>query len=422
MILSNISVPLVGMVDTGVTGHLENAAYLGAVAIGATIFGFLYTGVNFLRMGTTGIAAQRFGAGDAEGLRTSLGQALIVAFSVALVLLVLQKPIGLFALDLLGADPDVRHFAGQYFFIRIWSAPATLANFALIGWFIGLQNARVPLVIVLVINVTNVVLDLALVLIFGMKVDGVAAASVVAEFAGMFAGLAVAAAELKRRGGRWDRSQLLTLRAYTGFLSVNGHLLVRTLALMFTFGFVTAQGARQGGLILAANAILMNLQNLLSFALDGFAHAAEALVGKAVGAKSRDALQQSVRLTLRWSLYVALGFCALFLVGGPLFINVLTDLPGVRATTLRYLPWMIISPLVSVWSFLYDGVFVGATRAREMRNIMVISTFVVFIPAFYALSFLGNNGLWLAFMLFMASRGIGMHYFYKARVLPAIPL
>lgn len=421
MILSNISVPLLGMVDTGVTGHLENAAYLGAVAVGATIFGFLYTGVNFLRMGTTGIAAQRYGADDAEGLRTSLGQALIVALAIALLLLILQKPIGSFALGLVGADAEISGFAAEYFFIRIWSAPATLANFALIGWFIGLQNARVPLLIVLVINLTNVVLDLLLVLVFGMKVDGIAAASVVAEFSGIFVGLSIAAAELRRRGGRWDRSRLLRPSAYTAFLAVNGHLFVRTMALMFTFGFVTAQGARQGGLILAANAILMNLQNLLSFALDGFAHAAEALVGKAVGANSRQALQQSVRLTLRWSLYVALGFCVLFLAGGPLFIKLLTDLPDVRETTMRYLPWMIVSPLVSVWSFLYDGVFVGATRAREMRNIMVISTFAVFIPAFYAMQFLGNHGLWLGFMLFMASRGIGMHYYYKARVLPAVP-
>jgi MATE family multidrug resistance protein len=253
-----------------------------------------------------------------------------------------------------------------------------------------------------------------------MKVAGVAAASVVAEFAGMFLGLAVAAAELRRRGGRWDSSQLLNPAAYAGFLSVNGHLFVRTMALMFTFGFVTAQGARQGGLILAANAILMNLQNLLSFALDGFAHAAEALVGKAVGANSRAALEKSVRLTLRWSLYVAVCFSVLFLLGGPLFIKLLTDLPDVREAAMRYLPWMIISPFVSVWSFLYDGVFVGATRAREMRDIMVLSAFAVFVPAFYLLQVLGNHGLWFAFMLFMASRGLGMHYFYRSRVLAGV--
>ncbi len=420
MILSNVSVPLLGMVDTGVTGHLENAAYLGAVAVGSTIFGFLYTGVNFLRMGTTGIAAQRFGAGDVQGIRTSLGQALIVALAIALVLLALMHPIGELAVHLLGGGAEVTGYAREYFSIRIWSAPATLANFALIGWFIGLQNARIPLLIVLVTNITNIVLDLVLVLGFDMKVAGVAAASVIAEYLGVIVGLGIAAAELRRRGGGWNAGELTTLKAYRGFLSINASLLVRTMALMFTFAFVTAQGARQGGLILAANAILMNMQNLLSFALDGFAHAAEALVGKAVGANSREALQQAVALTLRWSLYVAAGFCLLFLVGGPLLIDLLTDLPQVRETTLRYLPWIILSPLVSVWSFLYDGVFVGATRAREMRDIMLLSALVVFIPSWYVLRFLGNDGLWLTFMLFMASRGAGMHYYYRKRLVVAV--
>jgi MATE family multidrug resistance protein len=369
-------------------------------------------------MGTTGIAAQRYGAGDAQGLRTSLGQALIVALAIALLLLALSRPIGEFALHLLGAGPEVTIYAREYFSIRIWSAPATLANFVLIGWFIGLQNARVPLLIVLATNITNIVLDLVLVLGFGMKVAGVAAATVAAEYLGVAVGLGIAAAELRRGGGRWQAAGLARIKAYAGFLSINASLFVRTMALMFTFSFVTAQGARQGGLILAANAILMNLQYLLSFALDGFAHAAEALVGKAVGEKSREALERAVAVTLRWSLYVACGFCILFLAGGPLLIELLTDLPEVRQTTLRYLPWIIASPLVSVWPFLYDGVFVGATRAREMRDIMVFSAFAVFIPSWYVLRFLGNDGLWLAFLPFMASRGAGMHYYYRKRVLP----
>ena len=417
MILSNVSVPMLGMVDTGVTGHLDDATYLGAVAVGATIFGFLYTGVNFLRMGTTGIAAQRHGAGDDAGVRTSLGQALVTALVIALVLLLAQRPLGAFALGLLGAERDVTAYAAQYFHVRIWSAPATLVNYALIGWFIGLQNARVPLAIVLLVNLTNIVLDFVLVLGFGMKVAGVAAASVVAECAGATLGLALAARELARRGGRWDVSALTTPAAYRGFFTINANLFARTLSLMFTFAFVTAQGARQGGLILAANAILMNFQNLLSFALDGFAHAAEALVGRAVGAGSRPALSASVRLALRWSLYVAVAFSALFFFAGPLLVRMLTDLPDVRETTLRYLPWIVASPLVSVWSFLYDGVFVGATRAREMRDIMLVSTFAVFLPAWYLLQPLGNDGLWLSFLLFMASRGLGMHYYYRARIL-----
>jgi len=421
MILSNITVPLLGMVDTGVTGHLENAVYLGAVAIGSTIFGFLYSGVNFLRMGTTGITAQRFGAEDHDGLRVALGQALVVAIAIATALILLQVPLVTLAMRLLGPEPEVAGFASEYFSIRIWSAPATLANYALIGWCIGLQNARVPLYIVLAINLTNIALDLVFVLLLGMKVDGVAAASVIAEFTGVAVGISFAISELRRRGGHLVVSHLTTLKEYAEFFSINANLFIRTMALMFTFAFVTAAGARMGGLILAANAILINLLHLIAFALDGLAHAAEALVGKAAGAKNRLALQRAVQLTMRWSLYVAIGFSILFWITGPIFVRVLTDIPDVVNTTLEYLPWMIAAPVIAFWAYLYDGVFVGATRAKEMRNNMVVSTFLVFIPAWFAFRFLGNHGLWLALMTFMASRGIGMHYYYRHRVLPGIP-
>jgi MATE family, multidrug efflux pump len=324
------------------------------------------------------------------------------------------------ALSLLGAESEVTGFAQQYFSIRILSAPATLANYALIGWFIGLQNARVPLYIALAINLTNIALDLILVVGLGYKVDGVATASVIAEFTGLAVGLAFVPGKLRRHPGRWDRSRLTSLRAYAAFFAVNGHLLVRTLALMFTFAFVTAQGARMGGLILAANAVLMNLQNLLSFVLDGLAHAAEALVGRAVGAKNSSALRASVTLTLRWSLYLSVGFSLAYFLGGQYLIRLLTNLSDVRETTLRYLPWLAVLPVVSVWSFLYDGVYVGATRARAMRDIMLVSTFLVFLPAWFVLRPLGNHGLWLAFTLFMASRGIGMHLYYRRRILPDI--
>lgn len=421
MMLSNISVPLVGMVDIGVTGHLDSEVYLGAVAIGATVFGFLYGGVNFLRMGTTGITAQRFGAGDNDGLKVALGQAVVVALLIASILLVLQYPITTVATNLLGPGSDVAFYADKYFLIRIWSAPATLANYALIGWFLGLQNARVPLYIVLTINLINIVLDVTFVFLLGMDVDGVAAASVIAEYGGLAVGAAFVAKDLRQRGGHLLTSHLTTLKEYTQFFTVNANLFVRTMALMFTFAFVTAAGARQGSLILAANAILINLMHLMAFALDGLAHAAEALVGKAVGEKNRAALRRAVTLTLRWSFYFALGFCVFFYFGGPWLVGMLTDLPEIIATTEPFLPWLTIAPLIAVWSYLYDGVFVGATRSREMRNIMLISSFVIFVPATYLFAFLGNNGLWLALMLFLASRGLGMHYYYHRRVLPEMP-
>ncbi len=217
MILSNVSVPLLGMVDTGVTGHLEDASYLGAVAVGAALFGFLFVGFNFLRMGTTGIAAQRFGAGDIDGLRTSLGQSVITALVIALGLLLLQLPIADIGLKLLGPEPAVDVHARAYFGIRIWSAPATLVNYALIGWFIGLQNARVPLLIVVTTNTINIVLDLVFVLVLGMKVEGVAAASVIAETGGAAVGLGFVLRELRRRGGHWERHKLVRLREYGAF-------------------------------------------------------------------------------------------------------------------------------------------------------------------------------------------------------------
>lgn len=421
MILSNVSVPLLGMVDTGVTGHLDNSAYLGAVAIGASIFTFIFMGMNFLRMGTTGIAAQSFGADDNDGLRAALGQALIVGLVIALALIVLQVPIGQLALKLLGGNAETQQYASEYFSIRIWSAPGTLANYALIGWFIGLQNARVPLFIFLTINITNMALDLLFVVVLGMTVDGVALASVIAEYSGFLVGASFAIAALKKRAGHWPLARLTNVAAYRAFFSINAHLFVRTMALMFTLAFVTAQGARLGGQILAANAVLMNFQFLTAFGLDGIAHAAEALVGKAVGEKRRDALIHTVNLTLKWSVIFALGFTVFYFVAGSLIISILTDLQDVRSTANRYLPWMIASPLVSVWCFLYDGVYVGATRAKDMRNIMLFSAIAVFLPAWYLTRPLGNDGLWLAYLLFMASRGVGMHLGYRAKIMGSAP-
>jgi len=415
MILSNISVPLLGMVDTGVTGHLESSTYLGAVAIGGTIFTFLYFGMNFLRMGTTGIAAQSYGAEDYDGLRVSLGQALIVSFAIAFAILLLQVPIGRIAIALLGGDPETQQHAATYFFVRVWSAPGTLANFALIGWFLGTQNARVPLLIFLTINITNIVLDLLFVIGLGMKVEGVALASVIAEYSGLAVGVAFATSALRKHSGHWPIARLTNLSAYKAFFSVNGNLFMRSMALMFTFAWVTAQGARLGPAILAANAVLMNFQNLTALGLDGIAHAAEAMVGKAVGQKDEDALKYTVSLTLKWSAIFALGFTAVFLFAGPLIIRILTDLPEVRETAMVYLPWLVASPIISVWCFLYDGVYVGMTRAREMRNIMVFSALAVFLPLWFVTQSFGNHGLWFALMAFMASRGIGMHLGYLRR-------
>ncbi len=415
LIFSNATVPLLGIVDTAVVGHLDTPVYLGAVAIGATIFSFLFFGFNFLRMGTTGVAAQAFGTGDNAALRAVLVQSLAVAGALAVAIIALQGPVGELAIRLLDPEPDIARYALEYFHIRVWAAPAALANFALVGWFIGLQNGRAPLQIMLAVNAVNIVLDYVLVWRFGLNANGVAIASLCAEYTGLALGLLLVRRALRRHPGKIQRSDCLDMQRLRRLLSVNAALLVRTLSLMFAFGFLTAQGARQGSLILAANAVLLNLQYFMSYALDGFANAAEALIGRAFGARDRQGLDIAYRNTLIWSAGVAVVFTLAYLLAGGAFVDLMTDIPEVRAAAHTYLPWLIVSPLFSVWSFFYDGVYVGAVRAQAMRNTMVFCTFLVFVPLTYALGFLGNHGLWLAFIVFMAARGATLHLDWRRK-------
>jgi MATE family multidrug resistance protein len=413
MILAAVTTPLLGMVDTAVVGHLEHAYYLGAVATGAMIFTVLFMGLNFLRMGTTGLAAQAFGAGDGSEVRQVLGQALVTALALAAAMILLRPLIIEASLAILGPGPAVAAHARAYFDVRVWSAPASLANYVIIGWLLGMQNARGPLAITLTINAVNIVLDLVFVLRLGMQVRGVALATLLAEAAGLAVGVAFVRAELARFPGRLRAGALRDLASYRRLFAINGNLLLRTLSLMFVFAFMTAQGARSGDAVLAANAILLNLQYLLSYALDGIAHAAEALVGRAVGARDPRGLARAVQRTLAWSLGLALLFSLGYAAGGSGIVALLTGIPEVRTTALTYLPWLVLSPLVSVWAFLYDGVYVGATRSREMRVVMMVSAGLVFLPAWYLARGLGNHALWLAFTLFMAARGVGMHFWFR---------
>jgi MATE family, multidrug efflux pump len=411
MILSNISPPLLGIVDTAVMGHLDSPHYIGAVAVGAVVFSFLYTAFNFLRMGTTGLAAQSYGADDAVGVRSVLLQALLVAFGVAAFLLLLQRPLGHLAFTLIAPGADVASAAWNYFSVRIWSAPATLATYALMGWFIGLQNARAPLLIVLVVNILNIVLDLLFVPVLGMRAEGVALATVIAEYAGVALALWLARRHL-RGGLTLDTAVLFDGARLRQLFTVNVHLFIRTLALMFAFAFLTSMGARQGELILAANAILVNLLYVMAYALDGFANAAEALVGRAIGARDREGLRLAVRHSMQWCAGAAAVVAVVYALAGSSIVDAMTNLDAVRATTREYLPWMIAAPLICAWCYLYDGVYVGATRSREMRDTMLLALGVFLLSA-WLLRGWGNHGLWLAFMLFNAARGIGQHLWFN---------
>ena len=413
MTLSSISVPLLGMVDTAVMGHLGDAWYMGAVAAGSMIFSFLFMGLNFLRMGTTGITAQAHGADNSDAMRAGLGQPFVMALLLAGLLILLQKPIILAALTLIEPSTAVGELTGEYFRLRIWSAPATLCNFVIVGWLLGMQKARGPLVMTLTINLSNIVLDLWLVIGLGMKVEGVAIASVIAEMLGLAVGLTFVAQELGRHEGRLNWTDMLEPGRYRRLFSINSNLLLRTLALMFTFAFITAQGARMGDVILAANALLINFQYFLAYALDGIALAAEALTGKAIGSKNNAGFKEAVWRTLRWSLVCAAGFTGIYYIAGTAIIDLQTNIPSVRETARVYLPWLIASPLISVWSFFYDGVFVGTTRSREMRIVMTASVLLVFLPVWYIFRDTGNQALWLAFMSFMVVRGAAMHTWYR---------
>ncbi len=421
IILSNLSVPLLGMVDTAVVGHLPDPLYLGAVAIGSVLVHFLFWAFGFLRMGTTGLAAHACGAGDGRQLREVLGRGLILAALLATLLLLLRPWLTAAGLALMGAETDLGAEARAYVEVRFWAAPATLANYVFWGWFLGLQDSRVPLIVTLTINGLNALLDVLFVYGLGMTASGVALASVLAEYTGLALALTFARRRLRRMPGTWVPARLCNLHACRALLAVNGDLFLRTVGLLAAFAFFTAQGARFGELILAANAVLLQFQTFMAYGLDGFAHAAEAMVGKAIGAGRREALRRSLATTLQWSAGTALVFTLGYALFGPQLIHLLTGIEAVRVTALHYLPWVIATPLLSVWAFWLDGVFIGATRSRDLRNGMLVSVFLIYLPAWALLGRWGNHGLWAALMAFMAARALALAWFLRRRPLSVAP-
>jgi len=411
IILSNMSVPLLGAVDTAVVGHLPDPAYIGAVAVGAIIFNFLYWGVGFLRMGTTGFVAQASGARNLHEIRAILARGMLVGFGLALAMLALQVPIGTFALWLMEASDDVETLARAYFDIRIWGAPAALANYVILGWLLGMQRAGWALVLQLFMNGLNIALDLLFVLGFGWGVEGVALATVISEYSAVALAILIVGRLLPTDGG-WSWARIKDPDRIRAFVSLNADIMIRTMGLIFAFAYFTAQGAKAGDVILAANAVLLHFVNIMAFGLDGFAFAAEALVGGAIGARDRDALRRAVVISTIWAGLVSVLFAAGYIAVGPTIIAVLTGIEAVRTTAEAYLPWVIAYPVVAIWAFQLDGIFFGATRGPEMRNAMVISVAGFLAAVHLLMPIWGNHGLWLAFTLFAALRGLSLASFY----------
>ena len=422
IILSNITTPLLGVTSTAVVGQLGEAHLIGAVALGATIFTLLFWAFGFLRMGTTGLCAQADGAGDQREVSAILARSLLVAGGAGLLLILLQWPLEWLSVYFLNASAAVEAETRHYFHIRIWSAPFALANYAFLGWFIGLGRTQTALYLQVVLNGANVVLNVTFVTWLGWGVAGVAIGTLIAEILAAALGAIIAVRELARRDVPIDWGRAMNASGLTRMLAVNSDLMIRTLCLLFAFTFFTAQAAKSGDIILAANAVLLQFLNTSSYLLDGFAFATEVLTGRAIGAARQSQFRRAVYLSCVWAAAVSLAVAAIFIVGGGAIIDAMAVNPEVRETARFYLPWAIAAPIAGVACFQLDGIFIGATRTRDMRNMMVLSlaaflaAWAVLTPAF------GNHGLWASIIVFFVVRGVSLAAFYPALERASFPV
>ncbi|MBK0091665.1 MATE family efflux transporter DinF [Erwinia sp. S59] len=412
MILSNITVPLLGVVDTAVIGHLDSPIYLGGVAVGATATSFIFMLLLFLRMSTTGLTAQAFGANNKTALARALTQPLLIALVAGVLFLLLRAPFSLVAASLMGGSPEVQHQAQIFINIRWLSAPATLANLVILGWLLGVQYARAPMVLLIVGNLVNILLDLLFVLKLHWGVAGAAAATAVAEYVTLGVGLWMVVRVLKLRGISFNLLKQSWRGDAARLFRLNRDIMLRSLMVQICFASLTLLGARLGPDVVAVNAVLLMFLTFTAYALDGFAYAVEACSGEAVGARDRSRLLLIWHAACRQAGIVALAFAAIYAVTGPQIVALLTSLEPLREMADRYLGWQVILPLIGVWCYLLDGMFIGATRGREMRNSMVMAA-VGYGLALLTLPWLGNHGLWLAVTVFLALRGLTLWWMWR---------
>jgi len=401
--VANLTTPLIGIVSTTAIGRLGDATLLGGVAMASVLFDCLFWLFGFLRMSTVAFAAQSLGSGETSEMRATLLRGLIVAALIGTVIIALQIPLATILLGAMGGSEGVTRAAKTYFTIRIWSAPLALGNYVVLGWLIGQARAKLALGTQITINLINMAATMLLVLVFDFGIAGAAIAALIAEAAGLALG-GLIAHRLSQgqlavsRTTLFDRSKLMRM------LSVNRDILIRTASLIVAFLFFTSQGARAGDMTLAANAVLNNFLLISAFFLDGLANAAEQLCGRAYGARNKDAFAGAVKLVVMWGFGLALAVAACFLLLGPALIDIMTASAEVRRIARDYLPFVIFAPMLGVFAFAYDGVYIGATWARDMRNLMVLAL-LIFLGAWFALRSFGNAGLWAAFLVHYAARG-----------------
>ena len=409
-IVTNITVPLLGLVDTAIVGHMGDAKYIGAIAVGSMIFNLFYWVFGFLRMGTSGMTAQARGRRDFAEVRQLLRRSLTVSMGIALLAILLQWPLRELMLWLIGPTADVYPLAATYFNIVVWGAPAVLGLYALSGWYIGMQNSRIPMVISIMQNVVNIVVSFGLVYGLGLKVEGVAMGTLIAQYAGFLVAIGLLWHYYRRL---WHpKSRQLTpepsaLRSpLIAFFRVNRDIFLRTLCLVAVNLYFTSAGARQGSIILAVNTLLMQLYLLFSYVLDGFAFAGEALGGRYWGARNWEAYLQVVNRLFSWGALMTVFFTLTYVLGGMPFLRLLTDEPDVVETSRQYVWWAYLIPVSGVAAFIWDGIFIGTTQTRGMLLSSVIAAVIFFLCAMLLTGLWGNHGLWLAMVTYLAIRGL----------------
>ena len=405
-IVSNITVPLLGLVDLTIVGHLGSAAYIGAIAVGGMLFNIIYWIFGFLRMGTSGMTSQLYGRRDLTEVTRMLVRAVGIGMVVGICLVALQFPIREAAFRLIQPTDEVRRLATMYFHICIWGAPAMLGLYGLTGWYIGMQNSRIPMAIAITQNVVNIAASIALVYGCGMKVEGVALGTLIAQYAGFLMGAGLWMRHYGRLRvyfrweGLWKRS------AMKRFFSVNRDIFLRTLCLVAVTLFFTSAGAEQGEVVLAVNTLLMQLFTLYSYIMDGFAYAGEALSGKYIGARNREQFGCTVRRLFTWGGGMALLFTLAYAVGGNAFLGLLTDEAEVITAAGGYFGWALAIPVAGMAAFIWDGVFIGATATRGMLQSMATATVIFFLIYYGLYALWGNHALWSAFLVYLLVRGL----------------
>ncbi len=416
-IISNITIPLLGLVDMILMGHLNSPLYIGAIALGGTIFSVLYSFFSFLRAGTTGFTAQSYGANDSSEVSYTLYRSLCIAVIAFLLILSLQKPIANISLTLLEGSEDVKNLAIIYFFVRIWAAPANMLLYCLNGWFIGMQNTKIPMAIAIIINVLNIVFSVFFVVVLKQDVAGVALGTVIAQYCGLITALVFILIKYKNYLIKIDFHILLNINKLKKFFKVNTDLMIRSILLVLTIAFFTNQSAKLGDNILSINMILLQFFYIFSYFTDGFAYAGEALVGKFIGARDEKSLFSVVAHLFKWGAYICVPFAILYALFPTPFVKIISDQTVIIEQIQPYYIYMVLIPIITFAAFLWDGIYIGATASKAIRNTMIISSLIVFLPMWYILTPLfGNHGLWIAFLGFMLARGISMTFFAKKNI------